>query len=219
MTKEIAKPIGEMLEKNLVGVLEIFNPDDVWETQKRFSYDPDNKRKFYKVDAISEVRKIIWEYDGPNHYSDTWKFQRDLDRDKYFLNLGYTVKRWPYFFQLTKDISKNIFGEDYSEKRYLSAIDYVYGTQCESEILAPGWHQTKFTPGSWIGRGVDRLINELDQMPESFKHQIAYALIVYIQNVGDSFLVIGDHKKLHDLIKLEINSDYTNYHYPTLHKK
>ena len=38
MLKEGNKPIGEMLEKNLAGVLEIFNPDYQWETQKRFLY-------------------------------------------------------------------------------------------------------------------------------------------------------------------------------------
>jgi len=213
MLKEDSKPIGEMLERNLVGVLKIFNPDCEWETQKRFLYDPENKRKYYKVDAVSEVKKIIWEYDGPNHYNDTWKFQRDLDRDHYFLNLGYTVKRWSYYCQLTKDIAKNLFDKDYSEEKYLSAIEYVYGASSENQILSPGWHQTKFTPGSWIEKGVDRLIDELEEMPESFKHQITYSLLLYIESVGDSFLIIGDHKKLHDLIKLEINSDHTNYSY------
>ena len=33
MLKEDSKPIGEMLERNLVGVLKIFNPDCEWETQ------------------------------------------------------------------------------------------------------------------------------------------------------------------------------------------
>jgi hypothetical protein len=41
---------------------------------------------------------------GPNHYNDTWKLQRDIDRDTYFKDMGYTVKRWPYFYQLTKDV-------------------------------------------------------------------------------------------------------------------
>jgi|TARA_B110000444_G_scaffold205674_1_gene198947 hypothetical protein len=216
MLKEGNKPIGEMLERNLAGVLEIFNPDYEWETQKRFLYDPDNKRKYYKVDVISETKKIIWEYDGPNHFNDTWKFQRDLDRDQYFLKLGYTVKRWSYYYQLTSDIAKNLFDKDYSEKKYLSAIDYVYGAQAEDQIFPPGWHETKFTPGSWIERGVDRLMAELDEMPESFKHQIAYALILYIESVGDAFLVLGDHKKLHDLIKLEIKRGHTNFLYPNL---
>lgn len=63
---EMKAPSGEMTEKKLVEVLKIFSPNGNWEVQKRFSYDPENKRKFYRVDAISET-KIVWEYDGPNH--------------------------------------------------------------------------------------------------------------------------------------------------------
>ena len=215
-SNEKSKPIGEMLERNLIGVLQIFYPNAIWETQKRFAYDPDNKRKFYQVDVISVGHKIVWEYDGPNHFNDTWKFQRDLDRDIYFNNLGYKVKRWPYFCQLTRDIAKNFFGKDFSEEKYLSAINYIYGVESENKILAPGWHKTKFTPGSWIEKGVDRLISELEEMPESFKHQLAFALKIYIEKIGDPFLIIGSHKKLHRLVKIKINRDYTNYKYSNL---
>tara|TARA_B110000090_G_scaffold3928_1_gene4137 strand:+ start:497 stop:1162 length:666 start_codon:yes stop_codon:yes gene_type:complete len=215
-SNEKSKPIGEMLERNLIGVLQIFYPNAIWETQKRFAYDPDNKRKFYQVDVISAGHKIVWEYDGPNHFNDTWKFQRDLDRDIYFNNLGYKVKRWPYFCQLTRDIAKNFFGKDFSEEKYLSAINYIYGVESENKILAPGWHKTKFTPGSWIEKGVDRLISELEEMPESFKHQLAFALKIYIEKIGDPFLIIGSHKKLHRLVKIKINRDYTNYKYSNL---
>jgi hypothetical protein len=218
-SKENNKPIGEMLERNLIGVLEIFYPNAIWETQKRFAYDPENKRKFYKVDVISNEQKVVWEYDGPNHFNDTWKFQRDLDRDIYFDNLGYKVKRWPYFCQLTRDVAKHYFGKDYSEEKYLSAIDYIYGVKLENKILAPGWHQTKFTPGSWIEKGVERLIEELEKMPESFKHQLVFALLTYIEKVGDPFLIIGSHIKLQELIKIKINKDYTNYKYPNLDVK
>ena len=215
-SNEKSKPIGEMLERNLIGVLQIFYPNAIWETQKRFAYDPDNKRKFYQVDVISVGHKIVWEYDGPNHFNDTWKFQRDIDRDIYFNNLGYKVKRWPYFCQLTRDIAKNFFGKDFSEEKYLSAISYIYGVESENEILAPGWHKTKFTPGSWIEKGVDRLISDLEEMPESFKHQLAFALKIYIEKIGDPFLIIGSHNKLHRLVKIKINRDYTNYKYSNL---
>lgn len=210
-------PSGEMTEKNLVEVLKIFFPSGNWEVQKRFSYDPENKRKFYRVDAISEKQKIVWEYDGPNHYNDTWKLQRDIDRDTYFKDMGYTVKRWPYFYQLTKEVAKNIFDKEFSEEKYLTAIKLVYGVDSENHILSPGWHTTKFTPGSWIERGVERFLDRLEIMPESLKHQLAFSLQLYIKSIGDSFLIIGDHKKLHELIKLGIDKNYVNYYFTQIH--
>ena len=42
------RPSGEMSEKNLVEALKIFDLDGNWETQKRFSYDPENNNHLYK---------------------------------------------------------------------------------------------------------------------------------------------------------------------------
>jgi len=215
--EKMKAPSGEMTEKNLVETLNIFSPTSNWEVQKRFSYDPENKRKFYRVDAISESERIIWEYDGPNHYNDTWKLQRDIDRDNYFKDMGYTIKRWPYFYQLTKDVAKDIFVKEFSEEKYLIAIKLVYGVDSENHILSPGWHTTKFTPGSWIERGVERFLDRLEIMPKSLKHQLVFSLLLYIKHVGDSFLIIGDHSKLHELIKLEIDEDYINYYFTQIH--
>ena len=64
------QPTGEMTEMNLLVVARMFWPNGAWESQKRFYYDPDNRRKFYKVDCHSDTMKIIWEYEGPDHYED-----------------------------------------------------------------------------------------------------------------------------------------------------
>ena len=36
-----------------------------------------NKRKYYMVDCYSDKMKIIWEYEGPDHYENVWKLKRD----------------------------------------------------------------------------------------------------------------------------------------------
>ena len=36
-------------------------------------------------------------------------------------------------------------------------------------------------------------------------------------HVGDSFLIIGDHSKLEELIKLEIDEGCINYYYSQIH--
>jgi len=42
-------PLGEMSEKALISVASKILKDGNWTAQKRFYYDPKNKRKFYKM--------------------------------------------------------------------------------------------------------------------------------------------------------------------------
>ena len=56
--------------------------------------------------------------------------------------------------------------------------------------------------------------DELEKMQESYKHQLIFALLTYLEKVGDPFLIIGSHIRLHELLK--ISKDYTNYEYPNL---
>ena len=95
-------PKGEMTEKNLLITAKIFWPNGEWGSQKRFAYDPKNKRKYYMVDCYSDKMKIIWEYEGPDHYENVWKLKRDEERAEYFTNLGYKFLRWPYWLQLKR---------------------------------------------------------------------------------------------------------------------
>ena len=45
------KPTGEMTEKNLLITAKIFWPNGEWGSQKRFAYDPSNKRKYYILEV------------------------------------------------------------------------------------------------------------------------------------------------------------------------
>ena len=65
--------MGQMTEKNLRLVAEISWPDYIWDSQREFKYDPTNKRKYYKIDCLSETRNVVWEYEGPDYYSNAWK--------------------------------------------------------------------------------------------------------------------------------------------------
>ena len=110
----IFKKIYEMSESNLLLLCQIFHPNSKWESQRRFYYDQENKRKFYAVDVYSEDKRIVWEYEGPNHYNDVWKVKRDNERKEYFEREGFSFRRWPYYCQLTKDIAKHFFNNDFT---------------------------------------------------------------------------------------------------------
>jgi len=199
------QPIGEMNEENLLVVSEIFWPTGDWVTQKRFYYDETNKRKFYKVDAFSKIKNIVWEYEGPNHYNDVWKIRRDEERKSYFVKNEFTFLRWPYYLQLTEDVAEFIFKKNFTSAKYHKAIKVVYGASSQMGVLAPGIHTSKNTPANFIGQGVKRFFLELDLYPSSVKAQIAESLRRYVKHVRDSSLVVGDELQFQELLNTEIS--------------
>lgn len=211
-------PTGEMTEKMLESVVAIFWPDDVWNAQRKFNYDPSNRRKYYKVDILSETRNLVWEYEGPDHYNNVWKLRRDEQRRDYFEGLGMTFLRWPYYCQLTRDIARYFFKEDYSEERYLKAIRLVYGVDTESGILAPGFHTTKHTPANFVAGGERRFLRELDEFPLSLKHQVVHSLKLYLQAVDDPYLVITETDAMRQLVGSSVDSASLNCYYAREHQ-
>ena len=206
-------PKGEMTEKNLLITAKIFWSEGDWNSQKRFYYDPNNKRRFYKVDCYSDKMKIIWEYEGPDHYENVWKLKRDEEREKYFIGIGYKFLRWPYYLQLTKDVAKHFFGSSFSEDKFLKCIKEVYKVDKPEYILSPGFHQSKNTPANYVANGVRRFMKELEGLPKSVKAQLAEGLRRYIKEVGDKFLIIGEQKSFEDLVKTSISEKDLKIYY------
>jgi hypothetical protein len=202
------EPKGEMTEKSLVQVAEIFLSGGDWNSQKRFYYDPTNKRRFYKVDCVSEKWNTVLEYEGPRHYDNVWKLQRDEERRNYFENKGMTFLRWPFYCQLTEDVARHFFKSTFSKIKYSEAIKLVYGASEENGILSPGFHTTKNTPANFVARGERRFLAELRYLPVSLKHQVVHSLSLYIRDVGDRYLVITESAAMGRLLKLDIDEKY-----------
>lgn len=211
--KSQIKPIGEMTEINLLKTVEIFWPDGDWGSQKRFYYDPANKRRFYKVDCYSENMKMIWEYDGPDHYEDVWKIKRDNERKEFFEAEGYRFLRWPYYLQLTADVARHFFGRSYSKQKYCQALRVVYGVNNENLVLSPGLHEYKRTPANFVKRGVDRFFNELKTLPDSVSAQLAEGLRRYILDVEDRYLVVGEDPRFERLLQRRTAGHHLKVYY------
>ena len=199
----VERPTGEMTEANLLIVASIFWPEGEWDKQKRFYYDPVNRRKFYKVDCYSETMKMIWEYEGPDHYENVWKLKRDTERQSYFEAAGYRFLRWPYYLQLTRDVARHYFGDAYSDKKNLEAIATVYGVADQNSVLSPGLHTSKNTPANFVPRGVRRFFQELNSLPDSVAAQVAESLRRYIAELDDRYLVIGEQPEFEELLKVQ----------------
>ena len=203
--KPINKPLGEMTEENLLKVVKIFWPDGNWQTQVRFNYDPCNKRKYYLVDCCSLEKKIVFEYEGPDHYENVWKLKRDEQRAEYFTHKGYSFLRWPYYCQLTKDVAKHFFKDSFNEQKYTDAIKTVYKVTEEKYVLSPGIHTSKNTPANYVARGVRRFFDELNLLPRSVKAQVAETLRRYIQEIDDPYLIVGEGDVFQSLLKTPIS--------------
>ncbi len=194
--------IDEMDEKALFKVASWLSPNLSWKAQERFYYDPSNKKRFYQVDCASVDGKVILEYEGPNHYCDVWKDIRDGERRRFFTELGYSFKRWPYYCQLTHEVAHYFFGE-FNEMAYLKCLNEIYRANSEREILACGFHYTFHTPSQFTYRGVDRFIEELEALPLVVKSQVAETLRRYCRDMNDPELVLGRDKRLHQLLSFK----------------
>lgn len=202
----------EMSEDNLLLLCQIFHPENEWGSKKWYKYDKSNGRRRYEPDVHSDDKKIIFEYEGPAHYGNVWKIQKDNQRKKWFEKEGYTFHRWPYYCQLTRDVAKYFFKDAFTEKKYLEALKDIYKCDEEKDILGPGFHSTQNTPANFSQAGSNRFIEELDTFPSSLKIQVVNSLKLYIK-AHDRHLVVPDTQSYHSLLNTKCPSKYLNYYY------
>ena len=139
----------------------------------------EHKLARFSLDIYFPEDRIAFEYDGPDHYDKVANHERDLRKNKLCLSEGIKLVRWPYYYQLTRDVAKYLFPNHYTDKKYQQAIDLVYGTSVESEILAPGLHNSKFTPANFTSLGIERFVRDLSEAPTSLRSQVIYSFHLY----------------------------------------
>lgn len=199
------KSLGEMTENTLGKVLDIFHPN---------SFTQAKPLDRFELDYYSESLKLAYEYDGPEHYCEVGHIERDQRKNQRCMEEGITLKRWPYYFQLTRDIARYYFENSFSERKYLAAIKEVYKTADEAEILAPGLHNSKNTPANFVHRGFERFYKEVAAAPESLRSQLIHSLNLYKNKKGPNFewLVIPEkNEKFMSFMKFQPDERYLNY--------
>lgn len=177
----------------------------------------------FHLDIYIPELKIAVEYDGPDHYDKVANHERDLRKNNICKTRGIRLIRWPYYFQLTRDVAKHIFTDSYSESKYLKSIKYVYGANEGHEILAPGLHRSKFTPANFTEPGMERFFQELDAAPVSLKAQVVKSLKLYqayitrkYGNGYDWLLYPENNPKFKELLNFDFSKYDTNYLYPNV---
>jgi very-short-patch-repair endonuclease len=69
----------------------------------------EHKLARFSLDIYFPEDKIAYEYDGPDHYDKVANHERDLRKNQLCFSEGIKLVRWPYYFQLTKDVARYFF--------------------------------------------------------------------------------------------------------------
>jgi len=169
---------AQMSEKNLGILIETFLEVDLKDDTKILNNKkiPGNRDGInFRPDFTLLDEKIIFEFDGHMHYQHPFHIEADKIKKKEIVHLGYKRIRWPYYFQLTKDVAKFIFAglmfhfdkkNYYSDAKYYECIKKIYkdpttekGLEDEKRLYAPGFHETIHVPSSFNKKGIERFID------------------------------------------------------------
>ena len=156
---------------------------------RKLGYETEND---IEPDFFIENLGIIFEFDGPDHYTNPFKIIRDERKYRGLNSIkknGKTAKirviRIPYYYQLSKDVAKFIFndlikyfhnelenlpsGGFYTEEKYNKAISKVYKNiftgkpvQNEIEIPACGLQRSERVPSEYCEKGIEKILNDFE---------------------------------------------------------
>lgn len=104
--------------------------------------------------------KVVVEFDGDKHYSDSLRIRADHEKDKEAAAIGCRVVRIPYWVQLTTETLK-----------------YYLDIDCQViQDFPHGFITTKVFPASFSHLGFDRFLNELSKLPSTVKEDVLKSL-------------------------------------------
>jgi len=143
--KEIVLTEGVYLIESVLGkYLELIFPNHKFINNKTLP----GCGKAYRPDYRNDELKLIVEFDGFLHYTSNKMVLGDIEKKKFFENLGYRYIQIPYFVQLTSKIIKLLFGVSTSIDQY-----YPQGFVDKNVIL----------PSDFCERGIERFITDLEK--------------------------------------------------------
>ena len=180
---------AEMTEPNLIKAVKIFfdiKNDSEIITNKGL---PEFKEMYpeynvFRPDIALPKYNLVFEYDGYMHYQHPHDIERDRIKMIMLKNLNYKRIRWPYYFQLTKEVAKFVFQDLvnhftqgkynlYNDEKFYQAIKEIYVNQWTNKqlsaedykqglLFAPGFHTTKHTPATFHQDGLKRFLDDME---------------------------------------------------------
>ena len=151
-------------------------PDFRIELPNATSCDPKTKKE-------DNIKGIIFEIDGDKHYYSSLIIHSDFLKMQDIVKAGYRRIRIPFYFQLTKDLTRFIFNGlmfhytgqcYYSEEKWKKAVGEVYANPTTGNKLSeddfskpypligsPGMHATEYIPSSFHPKVLKLFLKDL----------------------------------------------------------
>ena len=184
-----------------------------------YKHKSNSKKVGMVPDYFIEKLGLIFEFDGPIHYQSTFKILKDQMK---YTNLNsielngkpkiLRVIRIPYYWQLTRDVAKYMFGDlikhfserltnlpkegFYSDEKYFKAVSKIYknmftGKRATSELETPacGIHESTEGPSRFSWQGIDKLLTDFERKddlikpPKSIEHQYMWCLKYWLRDI------------------------------------
>lgn len=147
-----------LTEKKLFDYLKIIYPKvDDWIHNKTVV----NSGSKFRPDYLSDSLKIIVEFNGYSHYTNSKRIMMDEQKKQLFTELGYKYIEIPYFVQMSKDMIKHYFNKSIKIK----------------QIYPHGFIDLKvITPSDFCSLGALRFHKECFKLNEKISKEILNSL-------------------------------------------
>lgn len=157
-------PLNEYIEHIFPNVVWVYDAAMKMDIIKSRAAGRDVPYRRYRPDARCEELNLIVEFDGVAHYQDQKVVLQDIERDKWFNDLGYKVVRIPYWIQLSKQVIKELFGVNIDEP--MCELPYSF---YDPDSNDPG---LSISVGSMAEAGRDRFIAQYNKFSKDIQCQI-----------------------------------------------
>lgn len=146
--------------------------------KSRFKYPVTSPRLnwdegLFLPDFVIEDLKLIVEYDGPRHYTQSSTILRDGYKKEMYSKHGYKLINIPYFVQLDERVIRLLFGE---YREYMNSMEaynsYPHGFISPKVLL----------PADFCSIGATRFVNQIDTTFSPIKEDIIKSLESKINN-------------------------------------
>jgi hypothetical protein len=179
-----------MSEKNTGVLLEILFPGQKIESQLRVPYQTKPRKVSWTFDFSVPERSLVIEYDGPDHYRDVWKIERDERKDGFCNERGLVLVRIPYWLQMQKGVPDYLFKMHLTSEQEKAIARRIYKVPDVSLVMYSGLYGSPHTPANFIEKGRKRFRAELTTLPSIVLVSFRATMKAYIDRVGDAECVV-----------------------------
>jgi len=160
-----------LTEKRLGEILDAVLPEHDFIHDKAVPKAKNNRRR---PDYRSEKLRLILEFDGDTHYTQSKRILTDKEKDEDYKALGYRIFRIPYFIQITPELLKEFFGSDFTYQQ-----KYPHGFIDPKAVL----------PADYCELGIEAFKADLQRF-EAYKTEILNSLKEKTEELKNPDLVL-----------------------------